>query len=223
MVGLKLLLAGFLVVAIPEISPRTEPVRVTNDRGTTVVFSAPENGTNEYISRRHEVLDHLALEDPARIMKAQLSFSTYVTANDLLDTLSDTDISPLFLNIGRAGQAGGFELREGEGLAAGLARLNASHAAFLETVQEGETSAEATTGRVDARRKKHEAHVKTLSWKYEKRGVLFVGALVTGPLISLQGLRDQSPIIRLVDPYWDDLSDTSGLTETRKVSAPIVP
>lgn len=232
--GMTLILAMLLssTVASPA-HDDTRPMRITNERGTAVIFTPPSTESvaaiDGYIASRHRLLDRLALQSPGEHLAAQISFSKHLAAEELLAEMNGAGVTIRSLDFGWDGQSGGFALRKGERLEDELARLTQYHGDFIAQMEESRQLIEDETRRENhrpedqVRYQRHIEHVDNLGSAYRARGVLFIGAKVEGSARSLLTLRNHAKYIRLVDPLWDELSDASGVSDVRKIAVPLGP
>lgn len=227
--AINLMLAALLASPAVPAEAVEHPLRVTNERGTAVIFVAPSTGPDKYIADRHLLLDRLAARSPDATLEAQLSFSRHLTSSDLLKELDDSGVTVRTLNFGWDGQSGGFDLREGENLQAALARLHRYHGEFINQMKDSrkliETETERNGHRPEdkERYERHVEHVGELATSYDAYGVLFTGARVSATASRLRAFRDYAASVRLVDPLWDELSDASGIPDVRKIAIPLPP
>ncbi len=225
-----MLIATFLIGAALAAEPsalNASPSKITNPRGTAILFTPPKGQVEAYIKNRHALIGHLSREYPRQRFEAQVSFWRYLPAFQLPQLLEEMEVRVISLDFGWDGQGGGFAVEGNEPLEESLETLHRYHGEFLGHLHETVSLIEEETSRPDKRPgdeqrlAEHLDHIHSLSAAYQEHGVLLVGMKVTGRPEDLVALINKEPV-RLVDPLWDEFSDASG-AEVKKLSAPIPP
>lgn len=237
--NIKMSIAYLIIILImPSVmwaeseSQRVEVPTVT-EQNVTKFFFTPDGKDmqtiNQYIEKRHQVLDKLAVEDPEQILDAQISFKQYLNSKQLAEVIKRYDVKVLTLNFGWKDNGGGQDIQKNESIEEALKRAHLSHKAFIQELYESasELQKKAIEEGSEEDRKREEkffAEAKELKDIHEKHGVLYYGIKVTGTASKLKAIKDIDTHIRLVDPLWDERESILGAThKIKKIGIPISP
>ena len=161
------------------------------------IFHVPptesEYDIEQYILSRHQVLDGLSENHPKTDFNAQISFSSALSKDQLLEALEDSDVVVSNLNTINGEYAGGNEVADGMTLREAVNKADAAEIEFLnvhcmEETTQGHTSVSDECAKLNA--------------SYNNMGTMFYGAMVTGKPEKLKAIRGKSKYARLVDPMW---------------------
>lgn len=190
-----------------------------------------QGSLDHYIKLRHYVLDTLAERQPKKEIQAQISFTRYLTAEQLAAFIKKYPIRPVTLNFGWQEQGGGYDIKKGESIHQALSNAARNHERFIRVLR--------TEAQKQYRQKKNRGPHKesanaaadylsqadALKDVYRRRGLLFYGVRTAASVEILKSVKDQEKNVRLIDPLWGGAVEEQLATAYRikKIAIPIIP
>lgn len=215
------------------ISTFSGQIKITNQRAR--MFFTPANNSksaiDNYIKKRHEALSKLSEEDPDKELHAQISFQGYMSANQVVALLKQSQLDPVTLNIGWKENGGGYDLKHGESIETAIGSAALYDKEFIAELQESADRQVANLrqkGIGDAQMQSELAfqqNANELASVSHAKGVTFYGVRVAASAKQLNALTKNDQVIRLVDPLWGGSieNEIANLYPTTKIAIPLVP
>lgn len=217
-------------VSVSEFSGK---VQISGQRAK-LFFMSPggsKGEINDYIKKRHEVLEKLAKQEPNKELHAQLSFNGYLSADQMVKFVNENKVDTISLNIGWKEAGGGHDLKQGESIETAI-KLVALHQKELLADLQADANASAESLRksrgTDAQMQAEFVFQKMIDEQtavFLTKGVTFYGVRVAGKAKQLHEITGYTKGIRLVDPLWGGSveEEVADLYSVTKIAIPLKP
>ena len=215
---------------IPDFSGK---VQIRDKRARLFFMPADDskNGVNDYIRKRHEVLEQLAKKDPGKELQAQVSFTGYMTANQIVSFVKSNQLDPVTLNIGWKENGGRYDLKHGESIEAAIESAALYDKEFIAELQESADRQVASLRQKGVGNDQMQSELtfqqnaNELASVFHAKGVTFYGVRVATSAKQLHTLTSNDQEIRLVDPLWGGSveDEVTNAYLTTKIAIPLVP
>jgi hypothetical protein len=170
----------------------------------------------QYILSRHQVLDGLNKNHPKTDFNAQISFSSALSKDQLLEALEDYDVVVSNLNTINGEYVGGNEVADGMTLREAVNKADAAEIEFLNVHCMEEATSDQTSVSEECTK---------MNASHNNIGTMFYGAMVTAKPEKLQAIRDKSKYARLVNPMWSGAVNDALSREykVKNTAVPLIP
>jgi len=194
-----------------------------------------KSGINNYIKKRHEVLERLAREYPDRELHAQVSFNDYMSAEQVVALVKKNKLDTVSFSIGWKEMSGGHDLKQGESIEEAMKSSVLGHEGFITALQEDINMQIAhfreqgmTDGQIQSEQafQREATELRELIAVHQKYGVPYYGIRIVGSAKQLHALTgNDEDKLRLVDPLWGGTveDEINNLYLMQKIAIPIKP
>ena len=208
-------------------------IKITDNRAKMFFFpsSSLKSVTENYIRKRHKLIEKLAYETPHKKLNAQISFQGYLSSGQLVELVKDNHLKPVSLNIGWKENGGGYDLKNHESIESAVEMAAIHHQQFIAEIQ-----ADANRQVAGLRQQgmndpdihaelEFQKNADGLAAIFHKNGMLFYGMRVAGTASTLHSILNNKNTVRLVDPLWGGAveAEISKVYPTMKIAIPLVP